>query len=59
MRRELGTSGRLLLRDSDTGPLARVMIEAADGAQVEAPARRLADVIRREIGEPGEPAATA
>ncbi len=53
VRRELGTSGRLLLRYSGTEPLARVMIEAADGAQVEALARRLADVIRREIGEPG------
>jgi phosphoglucosamine mutase len=50
VRSELGESGRLVLRYSGTEPLARVMIEAADADQVETLARRLADVIDKEIG---------
>jgi phosphoglucosamine mutase len=46
----LGTQGRLLLRYSGTEPLARVMIEGADEAQIHALAEELAEVIRRELG---------
>jgi phosphoglucosamine mutase len=50
VRRELGATGRLVLRYSGTEPLARVMIEGADREQVETLARRLAGVIERQIG---------
>ncbi len=50
VRAELGASGRLVLRYSGTEPLARVMIEATDQKQVETLGRRLAGVIRKEIG---------
>jgi phosphoglucosamine mutase len=46
----LGERGRLLLRYSGTEPLARVMIEGADEAEVKAQADALAGVIRAEIG---------
>ncbi|MFQ5701502.1 MAG: phosphoglucosamine mutase [Acidobacteriota bacterium] len=51
VRRELGGTGRLVLRYSGTEPVARVMIEAVDPRQVESLTRRLADVIAREIGK--------
>jgi phosphoglucosamine mutase len=51
VRAELGDAGRLVLRHSGTEPLARVMIEGTDRAQVETLARRLAGVIREQIGE--------
>ncbi|MCU0833447.1 MAG: phosphoglucosamine mutase [Chromatiaceae bacterium] len=47
--RELGASGRVLLRPSGTEPLLRVMVEGADEAQVSAVAERLADVVRAEL----------
>ena len=47
---ELGHEGRLVLRYSGTEPLARVMIEGTDRAQVETLARDLAGVIDQEIG---------
>ncbi len=50
VREELGVTGRLVLRYSGTEELARVMIEAQDPAQVETLARRLAGVIREQIG---------
>jgi len=50
VRQELGDAGRLVLRYSGTEPLARVMIEATDAAMVDRLSRRLAEVIRREIG---------
>lgn len=56
VRSELGDSGRLVLRYSGTEPLARVMIEATDRQQVETLARRLAGVIKDEIGAPEEAA---
>ena len=46
----LADQGRLLLRYSGTEPLARVMIEGQDQAEIEAHAARLADAIRSELG---------
>jgi phosphoglucosamine mutase len=46
---ELGESGRVLLRKSGTEPLVRVMVEARDGAQAQAVAQRLVDVVRAEL----------
>lgn len=42
--------GRVLVRFSGTEPLARVMVEAADQAQVELWAGRIAAAIRSELG---------
>jgi phosphoglucosamine mutase len=50
-RTRLGREGRLDLRYSGTEPLARVMVEARDGALVEACAKRVADAIRKHLGE--------
>ncbi|MEO3938177.1 phosphoglucosamine mutase [Dermatophilaceae bacterium Soc4.6] len=46
---ELGTSGRVLLRKSGTEPLVRVMVEAADEAQAQAVAGRLAESVRSHL----------
>jgi phosphoglucosamine mutase len=48
--KELNGSGRVLVRFSGTEPLARVMVEAADGDQVELWTGRIADAIRGELG---------
>jgi phosphoglucosamine mutase len=45
--RELGTTGRVLLRPSGTEPVLRVMVEGEDGAKVEALAAMLADEVKR------------
>jgi phosphoglucosamine mutase len=46
----LGAAGRVLVRFSGTEPLARVMIEGPDLAQVEALTSRIAAAIQRELG---------
>jgi phosphoglucosamine mutase len=43
--RELGTSGRILLRPSGTEQLVRVMVEAPTQQQADAVAHRVADVV--------------
>ena len=46
-----GGAGRVLVRFSGTEPLARVMVEGPDLAQVESASASIAEAIRREIGE--------
>ena len=45
-RRELGETGRVLLRPSGTEPLVRVMVEAATEQQASDVAERVADTVR-------------
>lgn len=47
--KELGESGRVLLRPSGTEPLVRVMVEAADQETADSVAQRLADVVTAEL----------
>jgi phosphoglucosamine mutase len=42
--------GRVLVRPSGTEPLVRVMVEAPDPAECEQIARRLAELVERELG---------
>jgi len=46
---ELGDTGRVLLRPSGTEPMVRVMVEAADQADAEAHANRLAAIVRERL----------
>jgi len=51
IRAALGEDGRLDLRYSGTEPLARIMIEGQDRHEIETHAGRLAEVIRKHLGE--------
>jgi phosphoglucosamine mutase len=46
----LGERGRVIVRYSGTEPLARVMIEGEDQAQIDELADRIAEAIREEVG---------
>ncbi len=48
--RELGPSGRILVRPSGTEPLIRVMIEGDDRARIDALAHAVADSVRLALG---------
>ncbi|MEV7424919.1 MULTISPECIES: phosphoglucosamine mutase [unclassified Streptomyces] len=48
--RDLGSTGRVLLRPSGTEPLVRVMVEAADIDQARSVASRLADAVKATLG---------
>ncbi|MDY2940931.1 MAG: phosphoglucosamine mutase [Varibaculum sp.] len=48
-QRELGETGRVLLRPSGTEPLVRVMVEAAEQSEADSIAARLADVVRERL----------
>ena len=48
--REMDGAGRILVRYSGTEPLARVMIEGADGGRIKAMADELAGLLRNLIG---------
>ena len=50
LERDLGGSGRLLLRYSGTENLARVMIEGEDEEKIKGQANQLAEIIRQKIG---------
>lgn len=50
VERQLAQKGRLLLRYSGTEPLARVMIEGENQAEIDTYARQIADAIKTEIG---------
>ena len=47
---ELGADGRVVVRYSGTEPLARVMIEGPEQAQVDRLVDEIIDVFRREVG---------
>jgi phosphoglucosamine mutase len=49
VEKELGDSGRVLIRASGTEPLIRVMVEARDAAIAESMARRIADKVDTQL----------
>ena len=50
-KRELGESGRIVVRPSGTEPLIRIMVEGEDEEQIDGIAQRVADIIKDRIGE--------
>jgi phosphoglucosamine mutase len=50
LEREMDGAGRILVRYSGTEPLARIMVEGADGERIQGMADELAGVIRGLIG---------
>ena len=46
----LSDSGRVLIRESGTEPLVRVMIEGKDQTLIETEANKIADLIRERFG---------
>lgn len=50
VEQRLGQNGRLLLRYSGTEPLARVMIEGQNQADIESYAQKIAKALKQEIG---------
>lgn len=49
VEKQLGETGRVLLRPSGTEPLIRVMVEGQDSDQVQALAEQLADIVKSEL----------
>jgi len=49
--KELGETGRILVRASGTEPLIRVMAEGPDQAQLDEICNRIAAVVRKELGD--------
>ncbi len=52
--RQLGDTGRVLLRPSGTEPLVRVMVEAPTHEQASKVAEELADVVRQQLSLPAK-----
>lgn len=50
IERHLGDAGRFHLRYSGTEPVARIMVEGPEREEIEALARRMADVLSRHLG---------
>ena len=53
IERQLGDSGRVILRPSGTEPLVRVMVEGTDEEQVDAYSREIADVVAERAADSG------
>ena len=49
VEKELGTTGRVLLRASGTEPVIRVMVEAESEEVAQQQAQRLADVVKPQL----------
>jgi phosphoglucosamine mutase len=47
--KELGATGRVLLRPSGTEPLLRVMVEGSEAEKVERLARNIADAVSQAV----------